>query len=60
MKKNYFIKLKNGDSYEINNEQFQLISKALSSNKKDLPQFITIGETFIKTDYIASIKPESW
>jgi hypothetical protein len=58
MTKNHIIKLKNGETFTINSDQYVAISKALAGDK--VPQFIEIQGNVIKTDYIAYIKEESW
>jgi len=60
MKKNYSVKQKNGDTIEIDEEQFKKLSKVLLKSKSEIPNFIEINGNLIKTDYIASVKEESW
>jgi hypothetical protein len=60
MNKNYYVKLKNGDSMGINEEQFNKLSKVLIKTKAEMPNFIQINDNIVKVDFIATIKAEAW
>ena len=60
MSKIYYVILKNGDQFSIDEEQFKKLSKVLLKSKSEIPNFIEINGNLIKTDFIASVKAESW
>jgi hypothetical protein len=60
MSKIYYVILKNGDKFSIDEEQFKKLSKVLLKSKSEIPNFIEINGNLIKTDFIASVKAESW
>jgi hypothetical protein len=57
---NYIIKLKNGDSMEINKEQYIKISDLLTKPRAEIPNFIKIDGEIIRTDSISTIRKQSW
>lgn len=55
----YDIKMKDGEIFEVNEEQYQTVRKILSAEYKNRPGFIFLGEgEIIKVDYIVHIKKE--
>jgi len=60
MKKNYTLKLKNGDTTRLNDEQYAKLAKCLTQSKDKIPNFVSISDKLIRTDYIASITADAW
>lgn len=55
----YDITMNNGEVYEVNEEQFQIVRKILSAAFKDRQEFIDLGEgEIIKTSYIENTRKE--
>lgn len=55
----YNIKMKDGEVFKINEEQYQTMKECLSIEYKSRPDFIYLGEgKIIAVDYIAHIRME--